>query len=68
MGTVFLAVSTTRCLSIGEVCKWLVRNRIPVQEYLTEKETNNAPSDALRVMIYMVRAVTKPVNIFFRSV
>lgn len=37
MGTLCTTVPTTRWLSIGEVCRWLISNRIRVQQYLVEK-------------------------------
>lgn len=68
MGKVCPTVATTRWLSIGEVCHWLVSNRVQVQEYLDLKNPSVTPSDAWWVLLYLIRSIMKPVNICFHAV
>lgn len=68
MGTVCPTVSTTRWLSLGEVCKWLTKHRIRIQEYLVEKEPAQAPDKSWWLLLLMVCALMEPVNICFKSI
>ena len=68
MGTVCPTVSTTRWLSIGEVCKWLISNRCRIQLYLEEKQSSAAPEDHWWMLIYAVNNVMSEVNGCFRLI
>ena len=68
MGTVCPTVATTRWLSIGEVCKWIITNRHKIQEYLDEKSPEIAPGNSWWLLLYAINSVMREVNLCFRYI
>lgn len=68
MGSVCPTVSTTRWLSIGEVCKWLLKNRLRVQQYLSDKSFGSTIGSYWWVLVYSVNHIMSEVNECFKYV
>ena len=58
-------MADTSWLSLGEVCKWFVTNRVSIQEYLEEKKPNCMPPLQWWVYVAAVEAIIKEVNVSF---
>jgi hypothetical protein len=60
-------VASTRWLSLGRVCRWLVNHRARLFEHFGEKNPPCEPPLSWRVVLLAVEAYMAPVDICFQS-
>lgn len=60
-------VATTRWLSLGIVCSWMVKRRTDIRQYLNEKGPAQSPDEQWWILLHAFNAIMYPLDVCFKS-